>query len=226
MGEIMKNIKIIDKLNITEEGLISLDDIDKKSQKVFLKQGDADGACGLYCTFMALLICGATTREKLVEVNLNENGSLTPLMNSFKKFSPLFKEGTTTFDLSKAIKKNFKEDITFTPKEEINSNLIDILKEELLNDNPMIVGVIFPSGIGHWVLAVGMEYTISSNQNINVNKIFVLDSLGEEPKYSYWNQVIIVGKNQNSYKWLTREDNVEGYFSIRLDEGITIEDKK
>ena len=63
MGEIMKNIKIIDKLNITEEGLISLDDIDKKSQKVFLKQGDADGACGLYCTFMALLICGATTRK-------------------------------------------------------------------------------------------------------------------------------------------------------------------
>ena len=33
-------------------------------------------------------------------------------------------------------------------------------------------------------------------------------------------------KNQNSYKWLSREDNVEGYFSIRLDEGITIEDKK
>ncbi len=222
----MKNIKIIDKLNITEEGLISLDDIDKSPQKVFLKQGDADGACGVYCTFMALLICGATTREKLVEVNLNENGSLNPLMNSFKKFSPLFKEGTTTFDLSKVIKKNFKEDITFTPKEEMNSNLIDILKEELLNDNPMIIGVIFPNGIGHWVLAVGMEYTISSNQNINVNKIFVLDSLGNEPKYSYWNQVITVGKNQNSYKWLTRENNGDGYFSIRLDEGITIEDKK
>lgn len=222
----MKTIKIIDKIDINEDGLVALDDLNKIPQKIFLKQGDADGACGLYCTFMALLVCGVTTRENLLELNLNESGFSSSFMNSFKKFSPLFKEGTTTFDLSKAIKKNFKEDIAFTPKEEKNSNLIDILKEELLNDNPMIIGVMFPSGLGHWVLAIGMEYTVSSNGNINVNKIFVLDPSGNEPRYSYWNQVISVGKNQSSYKWLTREDNVDGYFSIRLDEGITIEDKK
>lgn len=38
---------------------------DGAQQAVFLRQGDADGACGVYSLLMALLICGLIDRTAI-----------------------------------------------------------------------------------------------------------------------------------------------------------------
>jgi len=101
---------------------------------------------------------------------------------------------------------------------------VDLVKNALLNENPMLLMVDWKDGGYHFVVVVGMEYDIFEDETYKVNKLFILDPLGEEPKYTYWNQIITVGK-KNSYKWLTAKNNSKGYFSVGLNNGIVVEDK-
>lgn len=220
----MKNIKIIDKIDISINGLVSTCKRWKK-ENVFLRQGDADGACGLYCTFMALIMCGIVKRNEIIGIKSGNDDRFREFLSAFDNFSPLIKECTTARQLSSSVKNNFGEDITFRTTQTVGIELLEKLKKELLNDNPMIIGVNWPKGGGHWVLAVGIEYRILKNNEIAVDKIFLLDSLDEEPISSYWNKVILVDKNQEKYRWLSRENNENGFIDIELDYGIIIRKK-
>ena len=50
----MKKLFIIDSLDIDRGNIVAYNH--KAYEPVFLKQGDADGACGPYCVMMALIM--------------------------------------------------------------------------------------------------------------------------------------------------------------------------
>ena len=220
-----KHLKIINKLDISTNGLIAYNDDDGEEEKVFLKQGDMDGACGPYSALMSLIICGAVKRKAIV--SLNNTGKLKGFFNEFNDFTPLIRNGITSTKLSSIVKKTFGDEVSFKTKLKANEDLLDILIKTLLNENPLLLMVDWKDESYHFVVAVGMEYELLEDETYEIKKIFVLDPSGTEPKYAYWNQTIIVNKNdkKNPYKWLTSENNTKGYLSIKLNNGIVVEDK-
>ncbi len=224
----MKNIKIINKVDINEDGLVSTIGYENKNHKIFLRQGDMDAACGLYCTFMSLLICGLISRESITGMAFSDDKKIKNLWKEFSDYSPLIKEGTTSKKLSEAINIAFGEKIEFKKKRlqynkcPQNKKVLDAIKDEILSDNPIIIGVNWSKDSGHWVIVTGIEYTISNNGNYNINKIFILDPLRNEPKLSYWNQMILVSQNQLGYKCVVQDENADYFTKITLDDCILI----
>ncbi len=231
----MRYQKILSNLDITKDGLVAyVKENSKKNEVVFLKQGDADRACGLYCALMSLIICGAISREDIIT---QKDKNFRKFLKEFRDFTPLIREGTTATKISSAIKNTFNHEVSFKTKLAVNDELLEILKIQLSRDNPFILGVLWESindesQGGHWVLVTGVEYENLEGKNLEddgskITKIFILDSLGDIPKYSYWNQIILVEKNKklNKYKWLTKIGNNKGYESITLEHGIVVEDK-
>jgi hypothetical protein len=107
----MRYIKIIDKIDINETGLVSAIEYENKNHKIFLRQGDMDAACGLYCTFMSLLICGLIDRDSITGMAFSDDKKIKNLWKEFNDYSPLIKEGTTSKKLSEAINVAFGEKI-------------------------------------------------------------------------------------------------------------------
>jgi|GEM_PF-5652811 len=55
----MTKLIVIDPIDATHEGpSVPTLNSDNEFQLLHLRQGDIDGACGPYCLFMALMICG------------------------------------------------------------------------------------------------------------------------------------------------------------------------
>ena len=101
-----------------------------------------------------------------------------------------------------------------------NKKVLDVIKDEIENNNPIIIGVNWSKDSGHWIVVVGIEYTIKQNGNKNISKILALDPLIDEPKFSYWNQVILVTENQIGYKCIRKEGNNESFVKVSLDDCI------
>lgn len=219
----MKNIKIIDKLEITDDGLVTNEG---NKCRVFLRQGDMDGACGIYSTFMSLLICGLIDRNNILGMEFEGDKNIKKLWKEFKDYSPLMKEGTKSKKISDAINLAFEEKIAFKNKRlqynkcPQNKKVLDVIKEEIENNNPIIIGVNWSKDSGHWIVVIGIEYTIKQNGNKNISKILALDPLMGEPRFSYWNQVILVTENQIGYKCIRKEGNNESFVKVSLDDCI------
>ncbi len=228
----MRYQKILSNLDITKDGLVAyVKENSKKNEVVFLKQGDADRACGLYCALMSLIICGAISRNDIIT---QEDKNLRKFLKEFKDFTPLIREGTTAKKIADAIENTFNHEVSFTRTLAKNDKLLKIIKNQISIDNPFILGILWESKNGenqggHWVLVTGVEYENLEGGSLEdtdskITKIFVLDSLGDIPKYTYWNRIILVEEDMK-YKWLTRTGNKKGYEPITLDHGIVVEDK-
>lgn len=228
----MRYQKILSNLDITKDGLVAyVKENTKKNEIVFLKQGDADRACGLYCALMSLLICGVISRN---DITTQEDKNFRKFLKEFRDFTPLIREGTTATKISSAIKNTFNHEVSFKTKRVENNELLKLIKVQISKNNPFILGILWErkkgeDNGGHWVLVTGVEYENVDggnleDENSEIKKVFVLDSLGDIPEYSYWNQVILV-EDDEKYKWLTKKGNSKGYQVITLEHGIVVEDK-
>ena len=197
----MKAVKIISNLDIDEGGLITTSL--KKNNEVFFRQGHADGACGPYCLFMALLIMGETNSDMVSNLwrvdHRTRFGKLIKAMNT-NKFHTLFSAGSNLNDLKILIKDSYNSTVHTNINTEQNEKLINFVIEELKQNKPTIVGVA-GAELDHWLLAIGYEV----NENEDYTKILFLDPSGNENS-NYWNAAINIidrlkGKKYR-YEWI------------------------
>lgn len=217
---------IINKIKLSHKGL-QTKDVKEKWVPLHHKQGDLDGACGVYSSLMALLCLGyidyedikLDTESKRISRKSNKGKMLSKLMEQ----QGLLREGYLTSSLAKDIKSYCSDlDVHYHKKEEI---IIDKIQESLMNDIPVVVGITAPR-MGHFVLAIGLEYEETEENNIKyweMNKILCLDPGSELDISSYWNCVIEVKQRQKGtypFWYITKgcitKSNIDDIITIKV----------
>lgn len=193
---------IIDKLKLDHKGLRVKDETGKWVP-LHHKQGELDGACGVYSCLMALLSLGyidyadikVDVESKRISRKTNKGKMLSKLIEQ----QGLLREGYLTSTLAKDIRYFCSDlDVHYHKKEEIAINEI---QEFLMNDMPVVIGITAPR-MDHFILAVGLEYeeTVENEQTCwEMKKILCLDPGSELDISTYWNCIIDVEKRNKGY---------------------------
>ena len=208
----MKTIQIINQLDINEGKVVITENYDA----VFLKQGSLDGACGPYCIFMALLIVGAVSSDKLDDLwQIKLNTRLGKLIKLIREHDTLFNEGTSLNELKKLLSESFGKIVATEINESRGKAIIPFVIKNLEQDFPVIVGI-KNKDMAHWLLAVGFEKEESAT------KILFLDPSGINTS-NYWNAAIDIYSKQSGrypYAWVDHSENSNEF--IQFEEAITI----
>ena len=150
--------------------------------RVFLAQGDLDGACGFYCIGMALLAVGVIKRAQFTYHHRNTKAVKTFLEAMQRQ---LF-EGTDVDELINLVSTlplPIKADALLLPRR----HLIAAMSEALRDGHLLIAGVEGQGGrLNHWVLIVGME--VNRRRRPSTTSAFlVLDASEPRPTVCCWN---------------------------------------
>ena len=215
----MNTIEIIDKIRFNHNG-VECKDATGKWVKAHYRQGELDGACGVYSLTMALLILGYLSAEEVSIENdtLDHRKTRDRFLSHFYERQGLLRKGYSSRCLRRDIcllcpdlfvKRHDPEDIDKT---------IEHIYEYLSQDLPVIISTQFQDG-GHLLVAVGAEI----NQDNDIVKILCLDPGSSSPKYSPWNCCITTEKNRGKYpSWCISEDNK---YKVIIDDLIVIDYK-
>lgn len=196
----MGSIKIIDRINITEDGLKH----SRLGSDVFLHQGDIDGACAVYSLMMDLVIIdainirdtdlGAQDGKDQREAKQRLFKELTAGKYGLLRDGFRFAGDKDGNDLETILKRTYSKFVTTTYAK---TDVVNFVKEAIDKNLPCIVGVDYKNGGGHAMCAVGYE----SNAKEIVTKIFCLDPGANKPLNSYWNSVVLIDTDPKARKY-------------------------
>lgn len=180
----MKTIYLLPQLSI-EDSMLCV-----AGSPVPLRQGDIDGACGPYSLLMTLIIKEVISQADVVDLGSYDGRTRFGMFfDRLKLFGPLFREGSRYNEmewLAECFKNHPKGKVSTEAYTSLNlrENLKQIA-EELNSGNPIIVGLQWNGGGGHWAVAVGYEVVDEV-----ITKIFTLDPGYQYIPNTYWNAVI------------------------------------
>lgn len=188
-------------------------------REVFFKQGDLDGACGVYSFLMALAIMGTfepgkvltptmdllTNKEKAFIRELNKHG--------------LYRKGLSGKALKSILETSFNSSlkVVYRQNEDISVSMQDII-DHLDEGVPVILGLTNSKrDFYHWVLAVGYQ-----NDDLGeVSSLMTLDPAASEPWLGYWNGILNLSSDGNALSYLT--DYTEGgEMPVELEDSLYI----
>lgn len=215
----MKEYKVIDQLNLIDGELKCKKPSGRSYQKAHFKQGDLDGACGAYSVSMVLNILGVfeadelhsdkvydkrTTEWKLIQA-LNEHG--------------LYRDGLDYRSIQDLLTRNYPKFVTVQCAEKSEHDIIELTRNWLDKNVPVILGIAYNSRDGHWIVAVG--YAL--DENGKMSDILTLDPGNDSPKYSLWNGILNANKEPRKkfgYHYCTNYA-----YMVDLEEAIIITSK-
>lgn len=168
----------------------------KSHDRVHLRQGEMDGACGPYCVVMTLIALGVMTREDARSLDRFDGRTrLGRFRESLAIFGALVSDGTDDFDVEWLVD-IFKRVGVTTEVLEVASrrkktirNIADAIDERKIP----IVGVDWDGGSGHWLLVIGYQgYQANDEDDLQITHLLCLDPTSDAPRVSLWNAVIEV----------------------------------
>lgn len=193
---------------------------------VHIRQGDLDGACSVYSLMMNLLILKKIKYKELTDVlqHIKVSRDTKQLFDEFFKKHGLIRGGFKFSNLKKLINLSFGEKVTVKSYDEEHQGfegLIDIISNALQNNLPIIIGIDYPGGGGHAILAIGYEY-----DEEGIFNIFCLDPGIDANPSSYWNTVICLDFYKNRhYRDLSLTSNPQYHPNVRLTEVLLVTPK-
>ncbi len=196
----MSQLFVIDGIDATHEGPVRLSD----ETRVHLQQGEADGACGPYVVFMALLALDLAKRDMVAGWTRPKGSTkLGKLLNRLGEGNrPLLRGGTYLTDLQGLLADTFGRDLTTELHDEEGASTVTFASRHLRQGRPVIVQI---SGaeVSHFVLAVGLG--AAQDTDDRAAKLLVLDPANPAPTVCAWNGVIDArgGRGPYPYKWWT-----------------------
>ena len=178
-------------LLVSPEGPVTCAQQDGK-EKVHLRQGGLDGACGPYSVVMALITLGILRYAEATSMYQWSGRSREGrFRDELKKFGALVSEGTDgralvgLVDMFKTQRVG-AEYLTGTKRD-----IVDAVKQTVDQCNVPIIGVAWAGGSGHWMMVVGYQGYEEDGQ-FQLTHLLCLDPASETPKTSLWNAVIAV----------------------------------
>ena len=224
-------IKIIDKINLTKDGLF----VKGTKQLVHLQQGSLDGACAVYSMMMCLIMNKVIKRKDITDLDFSHDGreSKGRLVRLFLEHHGLIRKGydfiSLKADLYNAFRKRvnvsccvskfYAETNGITPTEEfeIKTTLIEDIIEALDSNKPVEIGFTRKRDkSGHAIIAIGYE---KKHDSVS---FFCLDPGHDLPKGQFWNNILQVSMDSTAkYNCLNyQEESV-----VTIDELLLIEPK-
>ena len=94
-----------------------------------------------------------------------------------------------------------------------------IVKEFIDKNNPVILGIDYKNGGGHWIVAVG--YAMDNDQKLS--HILTLDPGNDTPKYSLWNGILNIQRDYRKMFGFHYFSDKE--YIVSLEEAIIIRKK-
>lgn len=220
--ESINHFYVIPQLRLDEGRLKCRPNGKRSLREVHFKQGELDGACGVYSFLMALAILGVFEPDKLLSDTLGGlNSAEKTLVRELNKHG-LYRKGLTGKDVKAILEK------AFNPKIEVGYHLNkddDETAQEIIDHLdgacPVILGLVNKkSDFSHWVLAVGYQ----SNDLDEVSAFLILDPSSSVPRISYWNAILTLSDNESEYRYVT-EYITEGNRNVILDDAVFISRK-
>ncbi|MGI2204542.1 hypothetical protein ACROAH_11715 [Shewanella oncorhynchi] len=193
----MKGIIVLDQLELSSEGVFA------NQEKIALRQGDIDGACGPYSILMGLIYHGVVTRAEVTSPDrVDGRTRLGKFLDGLCIFDTMVRKGTKIDELEWLVghfksSPEAKVDLR-TLESESTRELAYEISECIDTDNPVVVGIDWQGGGAHWALVVGYEYFENQDDTQIITKLYLLDPGFEGPTTTYWNAVIQVADNTGS----------------------------
>ena len=214
----MTNMIVIDPIDATHEGPnVPLPGSEDEYQLLHLRQGDIDGACGPYCLFMALMICGVSRRDEITgpAQKIHGNSNLARTFKLMQEYTAFFRHGTGLHDLVAFVNTTYRSKVTAVPCPERGVALRSFIERHILLNNPVIIGLDWGETTGHWVLVVGLEYL----EDGTLWRLLVLDPSAAPSKVCAWNSVIEANGSGGifPYLWWNNED-----MKVQFSEGMAL----
>lgn len=184
---IVANIYINSNLKLGRFGL-QVKDVDGALVKLHHRQGDFDGACGVYSTIMGLLAIGYISYEDVKVMNSpDKRGKKGQMLSHFLEQQGIIREGYFTRTLAQDIR-DYCDDLAVKVhyKEE---NILDFIHDAII-ENQSVVVMVQSKSFCHYVLAVGFEYEKNDDGSDIITKILCLDPDDDLDQSNYWNCVI------------------------------------
>lgn len=186
----MKYFKVVDHLLLKNGELLCRKPSGRAMQKAHFRQGDLDGACGVYSISMLLNILGVFEAE---EMNSSSDGDARyaewKLIKALNEYG-LYRGGLRSDEIQEILTKTYSKYVSVQVATKEDYNLIDLVKNYIDKNIPTILGINYDKMNGHWIVAVG--YAVDENENITA--ILTLDPGNDSPKYSMWNGIIDLPK--------------------------------
>lgn len=200
--------------------------------KIALRQGDLDGACGPYSLMMALLLCKVITFTEAKKLWESDTDGRKKFAKWTKQFDTLLTQGTDDADLKKLFsaiqsllntkKTTDLEMMHLSPSNKSNlkgESSLHMVKEHLENyDMPVILVLDWSKTSSHWVVAVGYQEKKSEASGLKLANILTLDPGSSIGNTSAWNGVLGLGSiNDKKLRYMTEDTES---VSCSLSQGI------
>jgi hypothetical protein len=188
-------------------------------QRVFMRQGDADGACGPYSLLMTLLICGVIDRNAIeFFTQLDRRTNYGKLMTALETHPGLFRNGTSLEQLIDIIEPIFRRQLDYASSNANGVTLRRFVIDHVQDGHPVILGTYF-SGGGHWSVAIGAEIDAEGN----ALRLLLLDPGGQPPAACLWNAVLDLQPSGGRYPYHYWYGGVTGLNSgVSISEALAI----
>lgn len=179
----MKQINIIDKVRITERGLM----LSNSQQPVHLRQGEMDGACAVYSMMMCLIMEQIIKRNLITDTptNLKRNTSDGRLVRFFLEKQGMVIGGYFLNELQRDLQTAFKRKVDTYRSHADQSNIIEEIIDWLDDNHPVEIAFSRKRGAsGHALVAIGYQ------RNEKKTTFFCLDPGFPMDECQLWNNVL------------------------------------
>ena len=222
----MKTIEYIDKIRVTQRGVECKDALGKWV-KAHYRQGDLDGACGVYSLTMVLLILGYLSED---EVNIDNDRldlrkNRDRFLSRFYEEQGLIRAGYSSIVLRKDIARLCPEIDVKRRNPKDCDKAVEKIYEYLRKNLPVIISTEFKDGKddegndkigGHYLVAIGAEV-----ENEIITKILCLDPGSPSTKIAPWNCVITTDSIRSDFPyWCISEDSS---YKVKIDDLIIMQ---
>lgn len=216
----MKQFKVISQLCLIDGILKCKKPSGRSYQKAHFKQGDLDGACGAYSVAMVLNILGVFEAEEICsDNNIDKRTSEWKLIRALND-QGLYRDGLNSEEIQKILLDNYHSRVNVQcASKESKHDIVEITKNWIDGDNPIILRLGFDKYNGHWVVAVGYL----EEENGEISDFLTLDPGSKSPTYALWNGILNLHKEPRK-RFGYRYDS-EGSYIVDVDEAIIITKK-
>ena len=202
-----QQIKIIDRVNLTKDGLF----VKGTKQEIHLQQGSLDGACAVYSMMMCLIMNkvilrrdvadlyfshdGRSSNGRLVRLFLEQQGLIRNGYDFISLKADLYNTSRKRVNVSCCVTKFYAETNGIIPKEEfeIKTTLNEDIIKSLDSNKPVEIGFTRKKDkSGHAIVVIGY----AENQK-NVS-FFCLDPRFDLPKGHFWNNILQVNMDSTA----------------------------
>jgi hypothetical protein len=161
------------------------------AQNAHYRQGELDGACGVYSIAMVLNILGVFESDNLgSDVKLDRRTSEWKLIKSLNEYG-LYRKGLTSEQIEQILNDNYaKYVMTQVFTKQNGTDLIEATKLAVDKNVPIILGISYNQTNGHWIVVVGY----ATDENDNLTALLTLDPGTDAPRCCLWNGIIDLPK--------------------------------